>query len=943
MKWAKTILVFGSLIFSAVQLLAQGSPCVYTLDLKDQLGDGWNGASLEVRIGTRSTVYGLSIGLGARHYLTINNGDSLRLTFRPGTVDREISYTLLDQEGAQVFSTGANPPVAGVVLRSRVVCPTCAPLPSPSVNFDDIRAFTTRMSWYSPTPTSIFILEYGPKGFVPGPGRGTQVRLASNRYTIPALKQNTNYDVYLRTFCATADTSKRIGPFSFKTRFAIDLGVSEIVQPFTDCGWDLGDTVRVLIKNYGGEPQSLIPFKYAVNGEVVGIEMPKDGVYTGVVGKDSAEIADFDNIKAFLPGDYLIEAWTEMKGDSVIKNDTIRSRFTSVPTIRSYPHLQTFEDRFTGWTIDKNSINSSWQLGTPNKRLLNQAFAGNRVWITKTNGQYNNSEVSYLVSPCLNFSNLRSDPVVSFALQLDLEGCCDAIWVELSTDGGETWDKLGSNASGINWYNDANRQVWTGNGPARGWFTASHPLPGTATAPDVRIRFGFLSDFANSYDGAMIDQFQVYVPQRDLAALNIVYTGGDNACVGLDSLVRLNIGNLSTNNQTGFSVAYRVNNGPVITENVGGLNLAPRTRSLYTFQRAFRPSVPGNYNIKAWIVGGDSQVANDTAYFSFRTLYNLPFGEDFERGGPPQDWEIDADALILRDRGNSSYTLSDNLFTGDRSFSATTPLFGPVRATDSLTFEYRLVNVQGNTVSATTLGANDNIQVQISTDCGLRYTTVMTINSQNHQASTSLRRMVIRLANFPNATIKVRFIATWGAGDYWLDLDNINVKRCGNLNLNVQVRNATASNAANGAIAIRGDGQGSPYTFRWANGNTSNELVNLRPGNYTVTVTDRNGCTEPRDIRVNFTTSTQEVLAVDQLSLAPNPTAGEALLKVQLREAARLKVQVFNTIGVLLLEVNLPESQKVEVPLDLSDYPNGMYFLRLHAKGKVRSEKLLKQ
>ncbi len=32
------------------------------------------------------------------------------------------------------------------------------------------------------------------------------------------------------------------------------------------------------------------------------------------------------------------------------------------------------------------------------------------------------------------------------------------------------------------------------------------------------------------------------------------------------------------------------------------------------------------------------------------------------------------------------------------------------------------------------------------------------------------------------------------------------------------------------------------YTYQWSNGSTTEDLFNLTPGNYTVSVTDANGC-----------------------------------------------------------------------------------------------------
>lgn len=946
MKWIKTLLFFSFMACLAQQVYAQANPCIYTLDLKDQLGDGWNGAQLEVRINAKATVYTLTNGSTARHYLTLNNGDSLRLTYKPGPFDLEVGYTLLNQEGKTVYTTGTNNPVAGVVLRDTVACPTCAPPPGPSVTFEDVRAFTSQLSWVGNVSGGTYLLEYGLKGFMPNKGLGTVVRTTATRTILRSLKENTNYDLYLSVICSNpADTSLVLGPFAFHTRWAIDLGISGIEDPITDCGLEAGDTVRVLIHNYGGEPQSLVPFKYAVNGVPVPISMPKDGVYTGVVGRDSSDVAEFDNPYSFPPGDYVIDAWTEMKGDSVIDNDTLRYTFTSLPTINisnTAPYSNLLEDRFTGWTVDQSSVNASWQLGTPNKRQLNQAFSGSQVWATKLNGSYNSSEVSYLSSPCFNFSGLAADPVLTFALQLDMEGCCDGLWVELSTDGGQSWAKLGDNTSGINWYNNVTRQIWSNNGGVRGWFTASHPLPGTASAPDVRIRFAFLSDFANNLEGALIDNIQVHVPTRDLLALSVRNTSADPCGNAADQL-SFSVGNLSRNNATNFSVAYRINNGAVVTENVGGFTLLPNAKNAYTFRGTFNSATPGTYNIKAWIVG-DVQAANDTAYFTFNSAYPVPFGEDFERGGIPRDWTIDADAVVVKDRGNSSFTLSDNLFSGDASLRVTTPTFGPIVANDSLTFEYRYVNISGNDITATTLTANDRLDVSVSTDCGRTFVLLQSITVANHVASTQLRRVTVKLGAYATRFIQIRIVATRGGGDYWIDLDNINMLRCAaKLNLSSTIRNATGATMRNGSIAVRGDGNGAPYKYKWATGATASQITQVPPGLYSVTVTDRFGCSSTLDLTVNFTVSARDQeLPVEKLSLAPNPTYDQTLLRVQLRERSDLKIQLISPIGQILQQVQLNGVQQADVPIKMAQLPAGMYFVRLEANGRQRVERIVK-
>lgn len=65
------------------------------------------------------------------------------------------------------------------------------------------------------------------------------------------------------------------------------------------------------------------------------------------------------------------------------------------------------------------------------------------------------------------------------------------------------------------------------------------------------------------------------------------------------------------------------------------------------------------------------------------------------------------------------------------------------------------------------------------------------------------------------------------------------------LELNADVSNSlSCDNANTGKINLVVTGGSAPFTYKWSNGATTEDLDNLTPGNYTVIVTDANGCKE---------------------------------------------------------------------------------------------------
>lgn len=109
-----------------------------------------------------------------------------------------------------------------------------------------------------------------------------------------------------------------------------------------------------------------------------------------------------------------------------------------------------------------------------------------------------------------------------------------------------------------------------------------------------------------------------------------------------------------------------------------------------------------------------------------------------------------------------------------------------------------------------------------------------------------------------NGTYQVSLTVTNSDGsDTKTESGYINITASPNLSGNSN--NLSCNGANDGSITLNVNGGTSPYTYAWSNGRTTKDISNLNDGNYSVTVTDNNGCvsntsftvTEPAALQIS--------------------------------------------------------------------------------------------
>ncbi len=421
--------------------------------------------------------------------------------------------------------------------------------------------------------------------------------------------------------------------------------------------------------------------------------------------------------------------------------------------LSTFPYTEDFEATNGSWTVGGTA--SDWAWGTPSKPVITGAASGSKCWITGglSISSYNNSENSWLQSPCFNFSSLVH-PQISFAVFWETERNYDGASFQYSTNGGSTWVNIGAvnedTCLAKNWFNNGavnflGSPGWSGNiqsnagsclggSGSNGWLVAKHDLSVLAGAATVQFRFRFAAGATcNNYDGFAVDNIKI--DEAPPVSADFTYNCGTNNTIAF------------THVASGCPSAYLWDFGDAAS---GTNNTSALSDPVHIF------SAPGIYTVSL-----TTSFLNNPAITAIHTI------------------------TILNVAANITNTIKCN---GDMNGAATAVVSG---GSGSYNYSWNTTPPQ-TTATANNLGAGTySVTVSSNGACTITATVILM-----EPAALNLS------ANTTDA-------------------------KCGKNN-----------GSANATVT----GGTPPYTYSWSNGANSSSITNLSPGNYSVTVTDGNGC-----------------------------------------------------------------------------------------------------
>ena len=290
---------------------------------------------------------------------------------------------------------------------------------------------------------------------------------------------------------------------------AVDLKLASIESPTTkiSCGGSFAP--QLTVKNNGSNTISTVTVNYNYDGT------PQTFTWNGNIAASGTQSIDLPPFTVNTVGSYKLSINTTTTSDAFADNNLGSVPFY-VNNSGTVGVINTFETPTSNLlTYNDEAIISQWQRGVRVSGTL--ASGSGNVYTTSLSGNYPDETKSYLVSQCYDLTQV-TNPVIRFKMAFDLEVNWDVVYVEYTTNFGQSWNVLGS--MGTNWYNSDRTPQTAGNDcyncPGAQWSGTdfalkdyNYPLNALTGFSNVIFRIVFQSDQSVNQLGVVVDDFVI--------------------------------------------------------------------------------------------------------------------------------------------------------------------------------------------------------------------------------------------------------------------------------------------------------------------------------------------------------------------------------------------------------------------------------------------------
>jgi len=134
-----------------------------------------------------------------------------------------------------------------------------------------------------------------------------------------------------------------------------------------------------------------------------------------------------------------------------------------------------------------------------------------------------------------------------------------------------------------------------------------------------------------------------------------------------------------------------------------------------------------------------------------------------------------------------------------------------------------------------------------------------------------------------------------------------------------------------------------PYMYEWIGTAVSldSSLANLAPGDYTVTVTDANGCTDDIMFTIDESTSLEAIeSSIESLQVFPNPTSDFVDINLTFNEVQAGQILILNKVGQQIWQQNF-EDRTINLSVAVNEWSAGIYYMMIQTEKGVKTEEIV--
>lgn len=205
--------------------------------------------------------------------------------------------------------------------------------------------------------------------------------------------------------------------------------------------------------------------------------------------------------------------------DTIFRSVYIRPLFK----VTGDSYFESFENGNNGWVKDYEDVNS-WTFGTPDRPVIKGAASGSNAWYTGYNMSAQVKELSSVVSPCFDFTEIKR-PMIRIKSWKRFDRNHDGATLQYRIGDSDEWQYVGMIDDGINWFNSAlirspggNLMGWTTvSAPETKWMESLHNLNDLQGKSDVKFRIAYGSDGSSQEnDGMAFDDIWIGERSRNV-------------------------------------------------------------------------------------------------------------------------------------------------------------------------------------------------------------------------------------------------------------------------------------------------------------------------------------------------------------------------------------------------------------------------------------------